>query len=86
MPPQGLYVDFFMLQSVAGTEDIHRIDRELDHLRGLGLIHGGIESYSDVLTVDITPTALALNLYVRCQGFHGSPVEFFGLTMPVRQV
>ena len=86
MPPQGPYIDFSMLQSIAGTEDIHRIDRELDHLRGLGLIHGGIDIDSEPLAVDITPTALALNLYVRCHGFHGSPVEFFCLTMPVQQV
>ena len=87
MPQQGEFcVDFFMLQSVAGTEDIHRIDRELDHLASLGLLQGGIYSDSDALTVDITPSALALNLYVRCQGFHGSPVEFFGLTMPIQQV
>ncbi len=83
MSVQGLYVDIPTLKSLAGTEDLHRIDRELDHLRGLELIHVGIDPHTS--TVDITPSALALNLYVRCQGFRGSPVEFFGLTAPVRQ-
>jgi len=44
----------------------------LDHLHGLGLIRGGFDIRSQY--VDITPNALALNLYVRCQGFTGSAV------------
>ncbi len=62
---------------IAASHDIHRVDRELDHLRSIELIHGGFTL--DSTEVDITPTALALNLYVRCQGWRGSAVKFFGL-------
>ena len=57
-----------------------RIDRELDHLRTLGLIHVGFESGSSGDPVaDIQPTALALHLYVRAKGSQENPVDFFGL-------
>jgi hypothetical protein len=83
MPIPGLYVDIPTLNSIAGTADLHRIDRELDHLRGLELIQMGIHAVMQ--TIDLTPSALALNLYVRCQGFRGSPVEFFDLMPPVQK-
>jgi hypothetical protein len=73
------------LQEVTRLSDFHRIDRELDHLRALGLLdprHGGFSPYSTDAVV--TPTALALQMYVRCQGFIGDPVSFFGLTAPSR--
>jgi len=78
IPVSELHVDLPTIKTIARTEDIHRLDRELDHLRGLGLIRGGFTEFEP--TVDITPSPLALNLYVRCQGFTGSPVDFFGLT------
>ena len=61
--------------TIAGTEDIHRLDQDLDHLRGIEMLHGGFAPHRT--DVDITPSALALNLYVRCQGFRGTAVEFF---------
>lgn len=81
MPKMSLVVDIPTIISIAGTNDVHRIDREMDHLRGLGLIPVGFDP--DRPDVDITPSALALNLYVRCQGHRGSAVEYFGLTPPV---
>ena len=60
-----------------GESDIQRLDRELDHLRELGLIDGGLEPGSP--WIRIRPTPLALHLYVRCRGSRLSPVEFFGL-------
>jgi Abortive infection alpha len=74
-PDSVLLIDIPTIKTIAGHDDIHRLDRELDHLRGLGLIKGGFNSRIEC--VDITPNALALNLYVRCQGFGGSAVEFF---------
>jgi hypothetical protein len=70
------------LFSLTGIKDIHRLDRELDHLRSLELIghsigSGGFSSTDDSLRADITPTALALNLYIKSQGFNDDPVKFW---------
>jgi hypothetical protein len=82
---QRLTLTIDQIQEVAGSQDIQRIDRELDHLREIGLIGipgswntgGGIDAAS--LVVDITPTPLAIHLYVRAQGFTQSPALFFNL-------
>lgn len=62
--------------------DINRLDRELDHLRSLDLIHTGIPVDSVERLVDLTPTPLALYMYVRCQGSSLSPIDYFGLALP----
>ncbi|WP_310447888.1 hypothetical protein [Thiobacillus sp.] len=72
-----LQIDEATLYEITGSTDLHRIDRELDNLRGLELIHNGIDMRSK--SIEISPTSLALNLYVRCQGFVGSPVTYFGI-------
>lgn len=68
------------LARVSGTTDIHALDLEVDHLRHLGLLdlQSGLSPHSAELP-RTTPTAQALQLFVRCQGFVGSPLEFFGL-------
>ena len=81
MPERGVYVDLPTLQTITGTDDIHRIDMELDHLNSLKLIIGGFQLGGT--HHEIGPTALALNLFVRCQGFMGSAVEFFNLKPPI---
>jgi Abortive infection alpha len=81
MPDRGLYVEISTVKGIANTDDIHRLDTELDHLHGLGLITGGFQGRST--HVDICPTALALNLFVRSQGFTGSAVAFFNLIPPI---
>jgi hypothetical protein len=60
--------------------DVQRLDRELDHLRSLELITSGFDPNST--TAKVTPTPLALQMYVRCQGFSGSSFEFFDLHSP----
>ena len=65
------------LPELFGIQDLQRIDRELDHLRQLGLIEGGID-LSDG-RADLTPTSLALHLYVRAHGSRLSPVEYWNL-------
>ena len=65
------------IKKMCGTDDVIRIDRELDHLRSLELIAGGFPLDSDV--ADLTPTPLALNLYVRAEGFPGTPAEYWNL-------
>jgi len=62
---------------IAGISDVQQLDRELDHLRALNLIDGGLDAfYSDA---DLRPTPLCLHLYVRCQGSRQSPADYFGL-------
>jgi len=72
----GLFIETKDLISITGIEDLHRLDRELDHLRALELITGGFDPASTL--ADVTPHALCLQFYVRCQGYVGSPVDYFG--------
>jgi len=69
------------LYSITGCNDIYRIDRELDHLRSLDLIgqglFGGFNVNNDTLIADISPTALALNLFIRSQGYNGEPSKYW---------
>lgn len=69
------------LVALTGVVDVHRLDRELDHLRsldliGLGLGTGGFTAGQDLIA-DVSPTALALNLYIRTQGFTQSTADFW---------
>jgi hypothetical protein len=64
------------LVEISGISDPHRLDRELDHLRALGLLAdgGGFDTENQV--AGVTPSPLALQMWVRCQGHRGSPTEF----------
>ena len=71
-----------VLRTISGCNDFHRLDRELDQLRNLGLIgqsgiSGGFAPEST--NADITPSGLALQMYVRCKGYIGDPIQFFHL-------
>ncbi len=74
-----LTVNLEQLRSITGESDIHRLDREMDHLRSLELIRGGFKAHLASTDADITPSTLALHMYARCKGFRGSPTDFFGL-------
>lgn len=70
------------LESITLIKDLYHLDREIDHLRSVEIIEpfGGGFNIQDVnLNANITPSALALNLYVRCQGFDGDPVNYWNL-------
>ena len=77
-PKDSLLLKRQELYDIAGVTDINQLDRELDHLRSLDLIAGGL-SLSDSDVANISPRPLALHLYVRCQGSRAPPTEFFGL-------
>lgn len=82
-PEEPVHCSADRLRELSGIGDVHRLDRELDHLRAIGLIEGGFgvhRQLSDEMAAEIAPTALALNMYVRCQGSRQSPVDFFGLS------
>jgi len=61
--------------------DLHRLDRELDHLRSLGLLdaHTGFKMHAQDKIADVTPSTLGLQMFARCRGCRGSPEAFFGL-------
>jgi hypothetical protein len=80
-----LDVDLGTLMGFTGVDDLHRLDRELDHLRALDLLRGGGFDLSE-WTVNttpkvahLTPSTLAMHLYVRCQGSLASPTEYFDI-------
>ncbi len=81
--PEGLIIadvlhcDLNMLGRIAGIGDLFSLDRELDHMRMLGLFPYGMDSVENRLVADITPSTLALHMYVRCQGYAGSPADYF---------
>lgn len=74
------------LRVASSVQDIHRLDRELDHLHELGLIGGMLGPVGFLAgpngVAAVTPTALALHMYVRCKGSRQSPSEFFGVAPP----
>jgi hypothetical protein len=69
------------LMEISGINEIHRLDRELDHLRSLELIGssltGGFNADDNNLVADISPTPLALNLYVKSQGHNTDPAFYW---------
>lgn len=85
LTPQGLpfgeelRVDVSTLCTIAECHDLQRVDRELDHLRGLELIFGGFDIDRALQYAMVTPTAIALHMYVRCQGSRQSPADYFQL-------
>jgi len=59
------------LKKITSIDNVHRIDRELDSLKNIGLIPalwGGFDPEGPELVANICPTYLALSLYIRCQG------------------
>ncbi len=62
---------------ISGINEIHRLDRELDHLRSLELISVGFNVDDKNLVADISPTSLALNLYVKSQGYNTDPALYW---------
>jgi hypothetical protein len=75
----ALYQESTELVALTGCPDVQRIDRELDHLRALGLMEVGFTVRATEPLADIRPSPLALHLYVRAQGSAQSPIEYFGL-------
>ncbi len=73
--------------TVCGVEDLHRLDREFDHLRALDLISGEDSIFNqggggfdlNSMNASFRPSPLALHMYVRGQGYIGSPTDFWDL-------
>ena len=67
---------------ISGVSDLHRLDREIDHLRALGLltINAGFPVMRPDKIADVTPSTLGLQMFARCCGSRQSPEAFFGLS------
>lgn len=77
---EDLTVDTSEVVKITAEVDIHRLDRELDRMRDLGLFGGfagggGFNPHHGVAY--IAPSSLCLQLYARCQGNSNNPVEFY---------
>jgi len=63
---------------ICDSDDLHRIDREMERMRAIGLLDilaSGL--HPDTATANLTPSPLCLQFYARCSGFNGSPVDFY---------
>jgi len=75
---EKLEVNLDLLQSITNTNDLGRLDRELDHLRNIGILKelsGGLNV--EHLIADISPSDMGIHLYARCQGFVGETKDFY---------
>jgi hypothetical protein len=68
------------LMRIAGSHDLIRIDRDLEHLADLGLIEPRQKAtfFSPISDAKITPTFKGLELYARCNGYRAAR-KFYGL-------
>jgi hypothetical protein len=71
------------LCSIAGSSDLQSLDIQLDHLREIGIMATGSGIIMGSRYVNLQPSALALNLYVRAQGSKMSVTEYFGPLQPL---
>lgn len=67
------------LMQISGAAEVFTLDFQLDHMRALGLLQFGIDVKDPMGApiADLTPSSLALYMYVRCHGFPGSPADYF---------
>jgi len=72
------------LVKIAGTDDIYRLDNELDHMRSIQLLeyNSGFSVGEGVFSgekyeINITPSAIALSLYYKTHSTELSPIEFW---------
>lgn len=70
------------LKKITGITELYKLDRELDYLNSLDLIGQSLFSGGSGINIptklaNITPKALTLNLYVKCQGFNNHPKLFW---------
>ena len=73
----GLVVALDELVEITGVDDFHRIDRELDHMRDIGL--GQIGFHPGSKDASIYLSSVALQMYAKCQGFNGAVEEFYNI-------
>jgi hypothetical protein len=67
------------LIQITGAHDLMKIDRNIFQLSLLGLLEPRSKSkfFSFDQDANLTPTALGLELFARCQGHRGAPHEYY---------
>jgi hypothetical protein len=67
------------LIDIAGAHDLMKIDRNIFQLANLGLLEPRIKSkyFNFEQDANLTPTALGLELFARCQGHRGAPHDYY---------
>ena len=83
---EKIKIPFDVLADIAKTDNIYRLDSELDHMRSIELLEnggifmpgGGFIADGENLDANITPSPLALNLYYRTHSTGVSPIEYWG--------
>jgi len=67
------------LIQIAGAHDLMKIDRNIFQLANLGLLEPRVKSkyFNFEQDANLTPTALGLELFARCQGHRGAPHEYY---------
>jgi hypothetical protein len=84
------YYPLSEVMAMAGATEYHDLHLDLNHMTALNLLYFHLpedfdleaarNAVSDSTQIEGSVAPLGLYLYVRCQGFIGSPVEYFGLT------
>jgi hypothetical protein len=67
------------LMDIAGAHDLMKIDRNIFQLANLGLLEPRLKSkyFNFEQDANLTPTALGLELFARCQGHRGAPHDYY---------
>jgi hypothetical protein len=67
------------LIQIAGAHDLMKIDRNIFQLANLGLLEPRVKSkyFNFEQDANLTPTALGLELFARCQGHRGAPHDYY---------
>lgn len=71
---EAISFDLTQLEKITGVADIHRIDRELDQMTAFDLIKGGFDPSARNAIIELR--SLGIQMYVRCQGQAGDPIDF----------
>lgn len=71
------FFDLSELQKLTGLTDVHRLDRELDQMSAFDLMNGGFDPSARNARIKLR--SLGIQMYVRCQGYVGNPIEFLGI-------
>jgi hypothetical protein len=87
MSAESLWLPVAGVREVTGVQDAYRLDREMDHLRTLGLIEGGFhgsalaEASANPPPAQLQATSLGLQMFALCNGSRDL-LAFYGLTPP----